>query len=66
MIFYAYSLEQNDPHKNLYYILNDDLRASILEKVDRFLKLIKLIGDLIKIKNLKVLMEGYIQQVFKR
>ena len=25
MILYAYSLEQNDPHKNLYSMLNDDL-----------------------------------------
>ena len=53
IILYAYSLEQNDPDKNLYSILNDDLRSSIPEKVDRFLDLIKLIGGLIKIKNLK-------------
>ena len=53
MIIYAYSLELNDANKNLYCILNDDLRSSIPEKVDRFLDLIKLIGGLIKTKNLK-------------
>ncbi len=53
MILYAYSLEQNDPHKNLYSILNDDLSSSVPEKVDRFLNLIKFICGMIKIKNLK-------------
>ena len=53
MILYTYSLEQNDPHKNLYSILNDDLSSSVPEKVDRFLNLIKLICGMIKIKNLK-------------
>ena len=53
MILSAYSLEQNDAHKNLYCIINDDLGSSIPEKVDRFLDLIKLIGGLIKNKSLK-------------
>jgi len=53
MILYAYSLEQNDANKNLYCIINDDLRSKIPQKVDRFLDLVKLIGGLIKIKNLK-------------
>ena len=53
MILYAYSLEQKDAHKNLYCIINDDLRSTIPEKVDRFLDLVKLIGGLIKIKSLK-------------
>ena len=53
MILYAYSLEQNDANKNLYCIINDDLRSKIPQKVDRFLDLVKLIGGLIKNKSLK-------------
>ena len=53
MILYAYSLEQKEANKNLYRIINDDLRSSIPEKVNRFLDLERLISGLINIKNLK-------------
>ena len=53
MFLYAYTSEEGDPHKNLYCIINDDLRSSIPEKITRHFHLIKLIGGLIKTKRLK-------------
>ena len=53
MLLYAYTLEEGDPHKNLYCILNDDLRSSAPEKINRYLELIKVIGGLIKTKKIK-------------
>ena len=53
MFLYAYTLEEDDPHKNLYCIINDDLRSSIPEKVNRHFHLKKLIGGLVKTKRLK-------------
>ena len=53
MFLYAYTLEEGDPHKNLYCILNDDLRSSAPEKINRYLELIKVIGGLIKTKKIK-------------
>ena len=53
MILHAYTLEEEDPHKNLYSIINDDLPSSIPKKVNRHIDLIKLISGLIKIKSLK-------------
>ena len=53
MFLYAYTLEEKDPHKNLYCILNDDLRSSNPSKINRHFDIIKLIGGLIKIKELK-------------
>ena len=53
MFLYAYTLEEGDPHKNLYCIINNDLRSSIPENINRHFDLIKLIGGLIKNKSLK-------------
>ena len=53
MFLYAYTLEEGDPHKNLYCIINNDLRSSIPENVNRHFDLIKLIGGLVKNKSLK-------------
>ena len=53
MFLYAYTLDEGDPNKNLYCIINNDLRSSIPEKVNRHFDLIKLIGGLIINKSLK-------------
>ena len=53
MFLYAYTLEEKDPHKNLYCILNDDLRSSNPSKINRHFNIIKLISGLIRIKELK-------------
>ena len=53
MFLYAYSLEEKDPNKNFYCIVNDDLRSSKPEKIYRYLELIKVIGALIKTNKLK-------------
>ena len=53
MFLYAYTLEEKDPHKNLYCILNDDLRSSNPARINRHFNLIKLIGGLININELK-------------
>ena len=53
MFLYAYTLEEGDPNKNLYCIVNDDLRSSQPEKVNRYIELIKVIGGLIKLKRIK-------------
>ena len=53
MFLYAYTLEEKDPNKNFYCILNNDLRSSDPEKVNRHQELIKLIGGLIQAKKLK-------------
>jgi len=53
MFLYAYTLEEKDPHKNLYCILNDDLRSSNPSKINRHFDIIKLIGGLINRKELK-------------
>lgn len=61
MFLYAYTLEEKDPHKNLYCILNDDLRSSNSSKINKHFDIIKLIGGLIKIKELK----SYIGKVYR-
>ena len=53
MFLYAYTLEEKDPNKNLYCIVNDDLRSSKPEKINRYLELIRVIGALIETKKLK-------------
>ena len=53
MFLYAYTLEEKDPHKNLYSILNDDLRSSNPSEINRHFDIIKLIGGLIDVKELK-------------
>ena len=53
MFLYAYTLEERDPNKNLYCVLNNDLRSSDPSKINRHQELIKLIGALIKSKKLK-------------
>ena len=53
MFLYAYTLDEQDPNKNLYCIVNDDLRSSQTEKVYRYIELIKVIGALIKLKRIK-------------
>ena len=53
MFLYAYTLDEQDPNKNLYCIVNDDLRSSQPEKVNRYIELIKVIGGLIKLKRIK-------------
>lgn len=53
MFLYAYTLEEKDPKKNLYCILNNDLRSSDASKINRHQELIKLIGGLIQAKKLK-------------
>ena len=40
MFLYAYTLDEQDPNKNLYCIVNDDLRSSQPEKVNRYIELI--------------------------
>ena len=41
MFLYAYTLEEGDPKKNLYCILNNDLRSSDGAKINRHHELIK-------------------------
>ena len=53
MILYAYTLEEGDPNKNFYCIMNDDLRSTDPKKICRYLDLIKLMGGLISTKRLK-------------
>ena len=53
MFLYAYTLEEGDPNKNLYCIVNDDLRSCQPQKVNRYIELIKVIGALIKMKRIK-------------
>ena len=53
MFLYAYTLEERDPHKNLYCIINKDLRSSDPKKNSNYLDLVKLIGGLVKTKRLK-------------
>ena len=53
MFLYAYTLEEGNPNENLYCVVNDDLRSNNPEKVNRFAQLIKVIGALIKYKELK-------------
>ena len=53
MILYAYTLEEGDPNKNFYCIINDDLRSTDPKKNYRYFDLIKLIGGLISTKRLK-------------
>ena len=53
MFLYAYTLEEGDPNKNLYCIVNDDLRSCVPEKVNRYIELIKVIGALVKMKEIK-------------
>ena len=53
IILYAYTLEEKDPNKNLYCIINDDLRSDKPEKINRYLELIRVIGALVKTKKLK-------------
>ncbi len=53
MFLYAYTLDEQDPNKNLYCIVNDDLRSSQTEKVNRYIELIKVIEALIKLKRIK-------------
>ena len=53
MFLYAYTLDEQDPNKNLSCIVNDDWRSSQPQKVNRYIKLIKVIGALVKLKNLK-------------
>ena len=53
MFLYAYTLEERDPKKNLYCIINDDLRSSTAARINRHFELIKLIAGLIQTKRLK-------------
>jgi len=53
MILYAYTLEEGDPNKNFYCIMNDDLRSTDPKKIYRYFDLIKLMGGLISTKRLK-------------
>jgi len=53
MFLYAYTLDEGDPNKSLYNVLNDDFRLSEPEKVDRYIELIKVIGSLVKTKKIK-------------
>ena len=53
MFLYAYTLEEGDPNKNLYCIINNDLRSSDPSKINRHQELINLIGGLIQVKKLK-------------
>ena len=53
MFLYAYTLEERDPKKNLYCIINDDLRSADHSKINRHFNLIKLIGGLVLTKRLK-------------
>ena len=53
MFLYAHILEEEDPHKNLYCIIKNDLRSSNPKKINKHLNLVKLIGGLVKIKRLK-------------
>ena len=53
MILYAYTLEEKDFNKNLYCIMNDDLRSKDQYKISRYIDIIKLIGGLVKEKRLK-------------
>ena len=53
MFLYAYTLDEGDPNKSLYCILNDDLRSSEPEKIDRYIELIRVIGGLVKTKKIK-------------
>ena len=53
MILYAYTLEEGDPNKNFYCIMNDDLRSTDPKKIYRYLDIIKLMGGLISTKRLK-------------
>ena len=53
MFLYAYTLEEGDPNKNLYCIINDDLRSSVPEKINRYIELIKVIGGLVEMKEIK-------------
>ena len=49
MILYAYTLEEGDPKKNFYCIMNDDLRSTNPDRIIRYLDII-IIGGLIKNK----------------
>ena len=53
MFLYAYTLEEGNPNESLYCVVNDDLRSNKPEKVNRFVELVKVIGALIKYKELK-------------
>ena len=53
MILYAYTLEEGDPNKNFYCIMNDDLRSTDPKKIYRYFDLIKLMSGLISTKRLK-------------
>ena len=53
MFLYAYTLEEKDPKKNLYCLINNDLRSSDHTKINRHFNLIKLIGGLVLSKRLK-------------
>jgi len=53
MFLYAYTLEEQDPNKSLYCIVNDDLRSCQPQRVNRYTELIKVIGALVKLKRLK-------------
>ena len=64
MFLYAYTLEEGNPNENLYCVVNDDLRSNKPEKVNRFVELIKVIGALVKYKELKVIMVLFIEHHF--
>jgi len=64
MFLYAYTLEEGDPKKNLYCILNNDLRSSDGSKINRHQELIKLIGGLIQAKKLKCYNEKLYRATF--
>lgn len=53
MFLHAYTLEEKDPKKNLYCIINNDLRSSDHSKINRHFNIIKLIGGLVLTKRLK-------------
>ena len=53
MFLHAYTLEEKDPKKNLYCLINNDLRSSDHSKINRHFNLIKLIGGLVLTKRLK-------------
>ena len=59
MFLYAYTLDEGNPNKNFYCILNDDLRSSNPKKINRHIDIIRLIGGLIQAQKLKFY-NGYV------
>ena len=59
MFLYAYTLDEGDPDKNLYCIVNNDLRSSDASKINGYIEFIEIIGGLVKYKRLKSF-DGYL------